>query len=122
MRKLTIVALLLLTLTGCAQLNWVLGIDDKGDVVNEAAPMRYLAAVISSLGPLGVLGSGLLTTLGGTYIAHKRSDNRLTAVVSGVQKTRDALSAEDSAVIKEQLKKHIPNKYHGAIKRIKDAL
>lgn len=120
MKKLVLTLILALTLTGC--INEFLGIDDQGNKVTSQAPADYVAAVLRGLGPIGIAAAGALGIGGSAYVAHKKERSKLTAVVAGVQKFRDSLDEEESNEIKKELAKHIPNKYHGTIKKIKDNL
>ena len=121
MKKLFIV-LMLTILCGCGPINWFFGVDVEGKDKEGPAPFSFLADFLNNMGPLGILTTGILTVGGTAYVGVKKGQRVGDAVIAGVQKVRNEMKDEDSAALKAELKKMIPNKYHAAIKKVKDAL
>jgi len=109
-------------LTGCGFLNWINGVDDKGNDLPGIPPISIFAETIKQMGPIGTAVAGLLTIGGTAYVSNRQSKGTLKGVIAGIQKAKDAMSEEDKDALVVKLKKHIPNKYHKAIGKIKDAL
>jgi len=122
MHKLFITSLLIVTLTGCTQLDWVFGVDDKGNDKDGPAPMEYLTNLLKAFGTVGGVAAGGLSIAGTAYVSNKRSKDPLKAVINGIQKAKDELDDDEREFLVDSLKKHIPNKYHDTIKKIKDTL
>jgi hypothetical protein len=121
MKKLLLVFVLTFC-TSCAALNAFIGIDEKGNKTDETPPVKYLTEVLKAFGPLGVLGGGLVTAGAAAYSGHKRGEEKFEAVVDGVQKAKKEMTDEEREQLVLKLKEHIPNKYHGAIRKVKDRL
>ncbi|MCH7640998.1 hypothetical protein IID22_02285 [Patescibacteria group bacterium] len=121
MKKLFVI-LMLIILCGCGPLNWVLGVDAEGKDKEGPAPFSFLADFLNNMGPLGILTTGVLTVGGTAYVGVKNGRRVGDAVIAGVQKARDDMKREDSNALRTRLRKFIPNKYHAAIKKVKDAL
>lgn len=109
-------------LCSCSAMNSFLGIDDKGNKIDKNPPISYLTAVLKGLGPVGLIVSGLFTVGGAAYAGNARGQDRFASVVAGIQKVKKEMSKEDKVILVSKLKEHIPNKYHGAIARVKNTL
>lgn len=122
MKKIAFILCLNFILVSCAALDFYLGVDEKGKDKPGAAPSEYVNKIIESLGPLGGVAGAGLAALGSAYVAHKQSKKPLDAVIAGVEKAKDELDEEEKAALTAKLKKHIPNKFHKAIDKIRDNL
>lgn len=122
MKKLLITIVLLTTLSGCTQVDWVLGINEDGTKIEGPAPVDYLTSILKAFGTAGGVAAGGVTLLGTAYVSNKRSKDPLKAVINGIQKAKEELDDGEKEYLVNALKKHIPNKYHATIKAIKDTL
>ena len=122
MKKLIALSILVVTLAGCTQMDWFLGLDDKGQKKEGTAPVDYATQILNGLGPIGVAGSTLLGMGATAYVGRKKGQDPLKAVIAAVEAHKDDLSDKDKAALVETLKKKIPNKYHKLIDNIKGNL
>jgi len=122
MKKLLLTITILFALSGCDAVDWALNVDKDGVSKEGAAPIDYLSEVLEAFGTVGGLASAGLAMAGTAYVSNKRSKDPLKAVIAGVQKLKEELGDEEKALLTAQLKKHIPNKYHKVIGKIKDTL
>lgn len=122
MKKLIVLALLTMTLSSCGPMNWFLDIDDNGNDMPGPAPIDYMTGLLKAFGAAGGLAAGALTLGGTAYVSSKRSKDPLKAVVAGIQRFKEDLEEDEKEFMVEKLKKHIPNKYHKIIGKIKDSI
>lgn len=122
MRFRSVLFLSLLFLCSCSALNTFLGIDDQGNKTDGTPPAKYLTEVLKAFGPIGLVIGGLVTAGGSAYIGNKKGQGRFKAVVAGIQKVKKEMPVEEKEILVSKLKEHIPNKYHDAIKHVKDRL
>ena len=124
MRKLRmfLLAVTLTVLSSCAAADWFFGVDDNGNRTTTSPPSEFFIDFIQALGPVGLLASVGITTGGAAYVGNKKGQKPLTAVVAGIQKVKGDLEPGEKKALVGLLKKHIPNKYHKTIGKIKDAL
>lgn len=124
MNKLITITLLLtlVVLSGCEQVDWALGISPEGTKLPGPAPVDYLTELLGAFGTLGGVVAAGLGVAGTAYVANKKSKDPLKAIVAGIQKAKEELDDEEREYLVDSLKKHIPNKYHATIKKIKDTL
>lgn len=120
--KFMFLIMILATLCSCAALDYVLGVDENGKDKEGTPPAYFIIELLQSVGPLGVAVAGALTVGGSAYVGRKRGQKVGDAVIAGVQKARNEMSPEESDSLKAELKKHIPNKFHEAIRKVKDTI
>ena len=122
MKKITILFLFVLCLSGCAWIDSLVGIDDKGNKVDNNPPISYITELLKGLGPIGILGSALTGMAATAYAGHKRGKKPFVAIVEGIQKTKEEMSSKDRTALVTLLKDKIPDKYHNAIRKVKDTI
>lgn len=112
---------MVLFLCSCGVVDWFAGVDSEGNDVKGEAPVTALSKILGILGPYGTAGGLGLTTLAAAYVARKKK-SILKSVVEGIQKGKKSLSKEQLKVLHKELAKHIPDKYHKDIQKIKDVV
>jgi len=124
---------IILFVCSCSQLNWLYGVDDKGNDTPGIPPIDMFMEIVKQMGPIGTLVSAGLTIGGTVYVAHKRgkakgddkvevAEGMAKAVIKGIQEVRDELPEKQEKALVKKLKKKIPNEWHPAIDAIRDRL
>lgn len=121
-KKIALLTVLLVFFTSCEIINDYLGIDNNGKQVNPKPPAMYVEKVLEAAGPVGLAVSTLLGMGGAAYVGNRKGKKPLEALVGGIQKVRNDLTDTQEKDLVKLLAKHTPNKYHKAIRKIKDTL
>jgi len=122
MKAIQIFLMLTLLLTGCSAIDALYGVDEEGKDLPGTPPIELFSKFIQNMGPLGTLVVGALTVGGSVYVGNKKNKGVLTAVIDGVEKVKNEMGPDDSKPVVALLKKHIPNKFHKVIDKIRDTL